>query len=379
MTLFRPDRTGSLVYSLAGHAHQRPRNEGCTFESTTLCSSTTAQSCINPDRQLNCPIIHHKTGWNPFTRTSPPNSGLTSMGKSTPYHVTSATHCGHTECGSRPTLPFQSDTGGRMVPTPTGYAPGVTNLVPSRGGPICHPMEHKVTQVCLPNSGSQGLESRCNVLSLDRVSSLHVPTEFYVKQSGPKTSHRQTKDNSHSPMVANPTLVAITSEMVSVTSSSTSHVSESSSPTNHGSDMPTLENSATARLVSGTGSAVASARDAEVESRIKAPQRQSTRKMYESRIRIFRQWLNEECANEELSTRIVARFLMKLFQDNKTPSTIEGYRTALSDAYPDYHWSTDYQLTKLIKSFHRDRPKALETTSELGSKTSFTISHGTSL
>ena len=81
--------------------------------------------------------------------------------------------------------------------------------------------------------------------------------------------------------------------------------------------------------------------------------------MYEARVNIFHKWLNEQCQNEELSTKVVARFLVKLFNDGKTPSTIEGYRTALSDAYPDYNWSTNRELFRLIKSFHRDRPRAL--------------------
>ena len=55
---------------------------------------------------------------------------------------------------------------------------------------------------------------------------------------------------------------------------------------------------------------------------------------------------------------------MFLFQEKKLqPLTIQGYRTALQDHYgvitPDIRSSSI--LSRLLQSFHRDRPKALRT------------------
>ena len=56
----------------------------------------------------------------------------------------------------------------------------------------------------------------------------------------------------------------------------------------------------------------------------------------------------------------VADFLMYLFQDRKLqPSTIDGYRSAIADKLGNssINISKDENLTRLLDSFHRDRPK----------------------
>ena len=56
----------------------------------------------------------------------------------------------------------------------------------------------------------------------------------------------------------------------------------------------------------------------------------------------------------------VADFLMYLFQDRKLqPSTIDGYRSAIADKLGNspVNINKDENLTRLLDSFHRDRPK----------------------
>ena len=56
----------------------------------------------------------------------------------------------------------------------------------------------------------------------------------------------------------------------------------------------------------------------------------------------------------------VADFLLYLFQDRKLqPSTIDGYRSAIADKLGNLsiNISKDENLTHLLDSFHRDRPK----------------------
>ena len=72
----------------------------------------------------------------------------------------------------------------------------------------------------------------------------------------------------------------------------------------------------------------------EVAERIKAPQRESSRKVYQSRWTIYGQW----CSHNKVditSTTVsqVAEFLNYLFTvKNLKPATITGYRTAIADA-----------------------------------------------
>ena len=98
-----------------------------------------------------------------------------------------------------------------------------------------------------------------------------------------------------------------------------------------------------------------------VAARIEAPQRRSTRSVYEAKWAIFTKW----CLTNQVDFRApplksVADFLMHLFEDKKLqPSTIDGYRSAIADKLGNtaINISKDDNLTRLLESFHRDRPK----------------------
>ena len=56
----------------------------------------------------------------------------------------------------------------------------------------------------------------------------------------------------------------------------------------------------------------------------------------------------------------IADFLMHLFQDRKLqPSTIDSYRTEIADMVGNEKWnvSKDENLTRLLDSLHKDKPK----------------------
>ena len=58
--------------------------------------------------------------------------------------------------------------------------------------------------------------------------------------------------------------------------------------------------------------------------------------------------------------KAIADFLLHLFQDKKLqPGTIDGYRSAIADKLGNstINVSKDENLTRLLDSFHRDRPK----------------------
>ena len=98
-----------------------------------------------------------------------------------------------------------------------------------------------------------------------------------------------------------------------------------------------------------------------VATRIEAPQRGSSRSVYEAKWAIFTKW----CITNQVDFRAppvksVADFLMYLFEERKLqPSTIDGYRSAIADKLGNstLNISKDENLTRLLDSFHRDRPK----------------------
>ena len=98
-----------------------------------------------------------------------------------------------------------------------------------------------------------------------------------------------------------------------------------------------------------------------VAARIEAPQTRSTRSVYEAKWTIFTKWFISNQVDFRASPiKSVADFLMYLFQDRKLqPSTIDGYRSAIADKLGNspFSISKDENLTRLLDSFHRDRPK----------------------
>ena len=95
--------------------------------------------------------------------------------------------------------------------------------------------------------------------------------------------------------------------------------------------------------------------------RIEAPQRRSTRLVYEETWAIFVRWCETSQVDfRSPSIKQVADFLLHLFQEkNLQPSTIDGYRSAIVDKLGNAssNVSKDENLTHLLDSFHRDRPK----------------------
>ena len=88
------------------------------------------------------------------------------------------------------------------------------------------------------------------------------------------------------------------------------------------------------RVASGFQESNSGRFSSEVAERIKAPQRESSRKVYQSRWSIYGQWCTQNKV-DITSTTVpqVAEFLNYLFTvKNLKPATITGYRTAIADA-----------------------------------------------
>ena len=98
-----------------------------------------------------------------------------------------------------------------------------------------------------------------------------------------------------------------------------------------------------------------------VAARIEAPQRGSTRSVYEAKWTIFTKWcLSNQVDFRAPPLKAIADFLLHLFQDRKLqPSTIDGYRSAIADKLGNstINVSKDENLARLLDSFHRDSPK----------------------
>ena len=267
-----------------------------------------------------------------------------------------------TKCSGRETVQIGTDHPNRMVP-PSGDFPGpVQQVAPASNRSLCHEIQQQVAPVCITSSGSHGHCSGCTQFVTGKSGRVCLPTDSHIGQSGgevaglpiPKVDHHCPGVAQHDMVLGpsgnvQPDPIALASTAKSTDSTLQSdHSQESDKPKS-----PCMAPRATAIKEHGFSEAVAT--------RIEAPQRGSTRSIYEAKWAIFTKW----CITNQVDFRAppvksVADFLMYLFEErNLQPSTIDGYRSAIADKLGNstLNISKDETLARLLDSFHRDRPK----------------------
>ena len=265
----------------------------------------------------------------------------------------SPTHSRTTECGSRQAIQTRPDHSNRVVSPSRGFSSYMQQVAPASNRPICH----EVQQVT--GSGSPSYSSGCTQPAMGGSGRKCLSTSSHLGQSGGEvTGHPMQENHCDCPGMAqhalvlgsgghvqsNPTKPARCAQPVD-TALQSDPSQKSGKPKS-----PCMAPGASAIKEQGFSEAVAA--------RIEAPQRGSTRSVYEAKWTIFTKWcLTNKVDFRAPAVKSVADFLMHLFQDRKLqPSTIDGYRSAIADN-SSLNISKDENLTRLLNSFHRDRPK----------------------
>ena len=274
----------------------------------------------------------------------------------------SSTHSRPLKCDSRQTVQTGSDHPDRVVPPSRSLPIDMQPVAPASNRPVCHEVQPQITSVCLSGTGLPGSSSRCTYSAMGGPGCIRLPTDRHIGLSGGEASGLPVQETrSDCPGVAQHALVLGLGEHVQPGPSQPAQPAQSANTTiqsdpSQKSDQPKspcLAPRATKIKEQGFSEAVAA--------RIEAPQRRSTRSVYEAKWTIFKKW----CVSNQVDFRSppiksVADFFMYLFEDKKLqPSTIDGYRSAIADKLGDttVNISKDDNLTRLLESFHRDRPK----------------------
>ena len=235
-------------------------------------------------------------------------------------------------------------------------------VAPTSGRSVCHEIQPQVASVCVPSSGPPGFSSGCTHSAMGRAGCICLSTDRHLGQSGGKVIGLPVPEtHSDCPGVAQHALVLGLSGHVQSNSSQSANSAQfvdtalQSDPSQKSdkSKSPCMAPRATAIKEQGFSEAVAA--------RIEAPQRRSTRSVYEAKWVVFTKW----CISNQVDFRSpplksVADFLLYLFEVRKLqPSTIDGYRSAIADKLGNtaINISKDDNLTRLLDNFHRDRPK----------------------
>ena len=266
------------------------------------------------------------------------------------------------ERDSRQAIQTWPDHSNRVV-TSSSSVPGcMLKVAPATSGPVCQQIQQQTAIVCVTGARPPGLGSGCTQPLLGGPGPIRLPTGSHLGQSGGEASGLPLQqNNSDCSRVAQHALVLGPGGNVKPDpTESALHTKPSVSAIQPGPSQEPVESEPT--CLAPRASAIKEQGFSEaVAARIEAPQRRSTRSVYEAKWTIFTKWcLSNQVDFRAPPLKAIADFILHLFQDKKLqPGTIDGYRSAIADKLGNsaINVSKDENLTRLLDSFHRDRPK----------------------
>ena len=221
------------------------------------------------------------------------------------------------------------DHSNRVVTSSRSVQSYMLPVAPATSGPLCHQIQQQTTTICVTGSGPPGLGSGCTQPVMGKSGPIHLSTSSHLGQSGGEVAGLPVQqDYSDCPRVAQHALVLGSSGNVqSDPTVPAQHTQLSVSAFQPGPSQEPVKSEPT--CLAPRASAIKEQGFSEaVAARIEAPQRGSTRSVYEAKWTIFTKW----CLCNQVDVRApplkaIADFLLHLFQDKKLqPGNIDGYR-----------------------------------------------------
>ena len=361
-SLRRAHCKGNLVPSREQAAHKPLRAKSSVSSSKRVSNPLLQQDSSDSYRQHNSGCLYQQRGGDEVGITVCPTVVNPVLVYQTADNPQGTSHPRPAEHDSRQAIQTWPDHSNRVVTSSRSIPSCMLKVVPATSGPVCHQIQQQTATVCVTGARSPGLGSGCTQPLLGGPGSICLSTSSHLGQSGGEvTGLPLQQNNSDCPRVAQHALVLGSSGNVQSnptvpaqhTKPGISAIQPGPSQEPVKSELTCLAPRASAIKDQGFSEAVAA--------RIEAPQRGSTRSVYEAKWTIFTKW----CISNQVDFRApplkaIADFLLHLFQDKKLqPGTIDGYRSAIADKLGNstINVSKDENLSRLLDSFHRDRPK----------------------
>ena len=361
-SLKRAHCKGVLVSARKQAAYKLSGTKSSLSSFKRISRSLYRQNSSSGNRQYNSRSLHkqgrrHEVG--PSVCSTMENLDLVFSETSNPK---SPTHPRPSKCDSGQAIQAGSDHPDRVVSPSGSFSEIMQQMAPTSNRPVCHEVQPQVTSVCVSSPRLLSCGSGCSHTAMGGPGCICLPTDRHLGQSGGEVTGLPVQEtHSNCSRVAQHALVLGLGDHVQSSSPQLAKSAQSAVTTLQPDPSQKSDQSkpscmaprATAIRKQGFSEAVAA--------RIEAPQRRSTRSVYEAKWAIFTKW----CITNQVDFRSppiksVADFLLYLFEVKKLqPSTIDGYRSAIADKLgsPTVNISKDDNLTRLLESFHRDRPK----------------------
>ena len=233
---------------------------------------------------------------------------------------------------------------------------------PTTTGSVCNLVQSQTSPFCVTGSRSESLGSGHPESPMGGPGCLSLSTNLpsqpgSLQGDGPRLS----QNDLNCTRLAKHALVLGSSQSVGADSLCSTSTARSGDTTIQWTNAPGSQESEPSCMAPRASTIQEQGFSDEVAARIGAPQRLSTRAVYKSKWAIFVKWCRSHVVDfRSPSVTQIADFLLHLFQDrNLHPSTIEGYKTAIADIVgkEKFNISKDENLTRLLDSFHKDKPK----------------------
>ena len=260
------------------------------------------------------------------------------------------------------TVQTQSGDSDRVVPFSTGHQSLVLQMGPTTCRPVCNPVQPQTSQVCFTGTRPSSLGSGHPESVLGESERLCLSSNLFAQPGNLKgDGSRLLQDDPDCSGMAQHALVLGSGHSVNSGFPKTSATEGSCATALQRSSTQESQQSESACLAPRASVIQEQGFSDEVAARIEAPQIVSTRAVYKSKWAVFVRW----CESNKVDVRSpsitqIADFLLHLFKErNLQPSIIEGYRTAIADMVGNdkVNIRKDENLTRLLDSFHRDKPK----------------------
>ena len=351
-----------LVSSRKSSSHKLPGTKSGLTGLEKVPALGTRQSSSSCHRQHHSCGIHQQGRRYEVRLTLCPSMATPVLVQSETSSPKGQTHPWSSECDCRQIVSSRPSHSDRMVTSPGGLRPPSSDLAPSPSGHVCNKIQLQTNPICVSSAGPQCLGSgRPNSL-LGKPGHVCFSPSIVTGQGGQQTigPSLQESDSHSSGLAQHAMVLGPGGTVVSDPSLPTQSSRPSDTAIQQGVSQESDQSKPT-RLAPRAEAIKEQGFSSPVASRIEAPQRSSTRTVYEAKWAVFVRWCESSQVDfRSPSVKQIADFLLHLFQEkNLQPSTIDGYRSAIADKLGNssLNVSKDENLTRLLDSFHRDRPK----------------------
>ena len=288
------------------------------------------------------------------------DSAAVSPGREDGYHSQSQVDAWEGTDRGRFSQQDGSDHACRMVSPVCSLQETIQSVPGDLSGPLCDFREQEASKLCKPVSRREGIGSGCLFSVVGGVEGLCLSTVQDDRPSSKKDSGGSGLCGSDSTSLGRPSVVSSVIRSSGGfpkenSSSQEGAVSEGRKSTPQQATRPS-----SSRLAIVKRGLQAKGFSDKVSERATLCNRESTRSIYDSRFLRFQKWCFDcERSLEDVTIQEIADFLMVLFDEGLSVSTISGYRTAISSAvgsFEGFPVGAHPVISKLISAFKVARP-----------------------